>query len=138
MLFYLIPGGNIVMAKKSLITSSEMRSISDTSTNDTPANRMLYPPRNTRKSSKLWLWIAGLIVVGLVIFGGVSNLALQWLKTVHITVGSGYTQPAITTYPVERHGMYAELSYTVLNTQYATTFPNDTIQTGPALVRINL
>jgi hypothetical protein len=99
---------------------------------------MLYPPKNTHSSSKLWLWIAGLLIVGLVIFGVISNLALQWVKTVHITIGAGYTQPAITTYPVGRHGMYAGLVYTVLNAQYATSFPNDPIQTGPALVRVNL
>jgi len=57
---------------------------------------------------------------------------------VHITLGAGTTQPAVTTFHVARTGMYAELAYTVLNAQYATTFPNDTIQTGPALVRVNL
>ena len=126
------------MSKKSLITSSEMRSISNTSTDDTSTNRMLYPPRQTQTFSKLWLWIVGLMIIGLLIFGVMSNLALQWAKTVHITIGSGFTQPAITTYTVGRHGMYEELSYTVLNAQYATSFPNDTIQTGPALVRVNL
>src|SRR5215472_1248585 len=108
------------MAKKSLITSSEMRSISNTSTNDTDTNRMLYPPRHTQSSSKLWLWITGLIIIGILLVGVMSNLALQWVKTVHISIGSGYTQPAITTYPVGRHGLYAGLSYTVLNVQYAT------------------
>ncbi len=126
------------MAKKSLITSSDMRSISKTPTNDTSTKRMLYPPRHTQSSSKHWLWIIGLIIVGILIFGVISNLALQWVKTVHITIGPGYTQPAIMTYPVGRHGMYDELTYTVSNTQYATSFPNDTILTGPALVRVNL
>ncbi|HXX78583.1 MAG TPA: hypothetical protein VEI53_08840 [Ktedonobacteraceae bacterium] len=126
------------MAKKSLITSSEMRSISNTSTNDTATKRMLYPPRQTQTFSKHWLWIAGLIIVGLLIFGVMSNLALQWVKTVHISMDPGFTQPSITTYAIGRHGMYEELSYTVLNAQYATSFPNDTIQTGPALVRVNL
>jgi hypothetical protein len=125
------------MAKKSLITSSEIRSISKTSTNDASTKRMLYPPRNSQ-SSKLWLWIVSVLIIGVIIFGGVCYLALHWFKTLHITLGAGNTQPAITTFHVARIGTYAELSFTVLNAQYATTYPNDTIQTGPALVRVNL
>ncbi len=125
------------MAKKSLIPLSEIRSITTTSAGASSTKRMLYPPRNTQ-SSKLWLWIASILVIGLLIFGGVSYVALHWLKTLHVTVGAGNTQPTITTYSVERSGMYAELTFTVLSAQYATAFPNDTIQTGPALVRVNL
>jgi hypothetical protein len=125
------------MAKKSLIPSSEMRAISNTSTNDTSTKRMLYPPRNSQ-SSMLWLWVVGLMIIGLIIFGSVSNIALHWFDTIHITLGAGTTKPVITTYQVGRSGMYDGLSFTVLNAQYATTFPNDTIQTGPALVRVNL
>ena len=115
-----------------------MRSISNPSHDVTSAKRILYPPRQTQSFSKMWLWIIGLMIIGLLIFGVMSNFALQWVKSVHITIGSGFSQPDITTYAVERHGMYEELSYTVLNAQYATSFPNDTIQTGPALVRVNV
>ena len=125
------------MAKKSLITSSEMRSVNNTSSNNTSTKRILYPPRSPQ-SSKLWLWIIGLLIIGIIIFGGISNIALHWFNTIHITLGAGTTQPAITTYHVGRAGTYAELSFTILNAQYATSFPNDTIQTGPAFVRINL
>jgi len=122
----------MIMAKKSLITSSEMRSV-----NSTSAKRILYPPRNSQ-SSKLWLWIISLLVIGVIILGGVSYITWNWLKNVHVNLEVSNTQPAITTFHVERTGIYAELSFTVLNAQYATTFPNDTIQTGPGLVRINL
>ncbi len=115
-----------------------MRSISNTSTDDMSTKRMLYPPKQTHSYSKMWLWIIGLMIIGLLIFGVMSNFALQWVKTVHISIGSGFTQPAITMYAVGRHGMYEELSFTVLNAQYATGFPDDTIQTGPALVRVNV
>ena len=125
------------MAKKSLITSAEMRSITPISTNDTSTNKMLYPPRNSQ-SSMLWLWITSMLIIGIIIFGGISYLALQWFNTIHITLGAVTTQPPITTFHVQRSGTYAELSFTVLNAQYATTFPNDSIQTGPALVRVNL
>jgi hypothetical protein len=127
----------MIMAKKSLITSTEMRSVNNISTNDLSTKRMLYPPRNSQ-SSKLWLWITSMLIIGVIIFGGISYLALHWFNSIHITVGAGNTQPPITTFHVERAGTYAELSFTVLSAQYATTFPNDTIQTGPALVRVNL
>src|SRR5690242_2110145 len=126
------------MAKKSLITSTEARSVTTTSTNDPSTKRMLYPPRNSN-SSKLWLWMISLLIIGLIIFGSVSNIAFHWFNTIHITMGAGTTtQPTITTYYVGRAGTYAGLFFTVLDAQYATTFPNDTIQSGPALVRINL
>jgi hypothetical protein len=127
----------MIVAKKSLISSSEMRSVNNTSSNDTSTKRILYPPRNSQ-SSKLWLWIISLLVIGIIIFGGVSYITWHWLTNVHITPGAGTTQPVITTLHVERTATYAELSFTVLNAQYATTFPNDTVQTGPALVRVNL
>jgi hypothetical protein len=130
--------GNTIMAKKSLITSSEMRPVTNTSTNNFSTKRMLYPPRKPQPS-KLWLWIAGLLIVGVIIFGGVSYIALNWFKTIHITLGAGNTtQPAITTFNVGRTGTYAELAFTVLNAQYATTFPDDTIQAGPAIARLNM
>src|SRR5947209_2588451 len=125
------------MAKKSFITPAEIRSVTTTSSNATSTKRMLYPPKNPHPS-KLWLWIMCILVIGLIIFGSMSYIALHWFNTIHITLGAGTTQPTITTYDVQREGIYAELSFTVLNAQYATTFPNDTIQTGPALVRINL
>jgi hypothetical protein len=120
------------LGKKSLITSSEMRSVTNTS-----AKRILYPPRNS-KPSKLWLWIISLLIIGIVILGVVSNITWNWLTSVHVTLGAGSSQPAITTFNVQRTGTYANLSFTVLNAQYATSFTNDAIQSGPALVRLNL
>src|SRR6266704_1994055 len=117
----------MIMAKKSLITSSEMRSVNDSVTNDTSTKRILYPPRNSQ-SSKLWLWITSILIIGVIILGGVSYISWNWLKNVHVTLGASNTHPAITTFHVERTGTYAELSFTVLNAQYATTFPNDTIK----------
>jgi hypothetical protein len=39
---------------------------------------------------------------------------------------------------VQRSATYADLNFTILNAQYATSFPDDTIQSGPAVVRVNL
>ncbi|HEY6284493.1 MAG TPA: hypothetical protein VIX20_02420, partial [Ktedonobacteraceae bacterium] len=91
------------MAKKSLITSSEMRSVNASSTNDTSTKRILYPARNSQ-SSKLWLWIISLLVIGVIILGGVSYITLHWFRTVHLTLGAGTTQSALTTFHVERTG----------------------------------
>ncbi|HEX6108986.1 MAG TPA: hypothetical protein VFZ02_06185 [Ktedonobacteraceae bacterium] len=120
------------MGKKSLITSSEMRSVANTA-----AKRILYPHQNS-KPSMLWLWITSLLIIGVIILGAITSLTWQWLNNVHVTLGAGNTQPTITTFNVQRIGTYANLSFTVLNAQYASSFPNDTIQTGPALVRLNL
>src|SRR5260370_30132589 len=109
-----------------------MRSVTNTS-----AKRILYPPRIS-KPSKLWLWITCLLIIGVVIFGAITSITWQWLNNVHVTLGAGSTQPAITTFNVQRAGTYANLSFTVLNAQYASSFPNDTIQTGLALVRVNV
>src|SRR5216684_1447641 len=98
------------MAKKSLITPAEMRTVNTTSSNDTSTKRILYPPKNPQPS-KLWLWIVCILVAGLIIFGSMSYIALGWFKSIHITLGAGNTQPAITTYDVGRSGMYAELSF---------------------------
>ena len=90
------------MAKKSLITSSEVRSVTNTSTNDTSTKRMLYPPRMSQPSL-LWLWIVSLLILGVIIFGGVSYIAFNWFKTIHITLGTGNTtQPPITTFDVNQ------------------------------------
>jgi hypothetical protein len=94
----------MIMGKKSLITSSEMRSVTNTS-----AKRILYPPRNA-KPSKLWLWITSLLIIGVVIFGAITSITWQWLNNVHVTLGAGSTQPAITTFNVQRAGTYANLS----------------------------
>jgi hypothetical protein len=120
------------MNKKSLITPSEMRSV-----NNTSAKRMLYPPRNSQPP-KLWLWIASMLIIGIIILGGISYITLHWLENVHVTLGAGNTPPAVTTFTIQRSGTYANLTFTVLNAQYATIFPDDTIQTGPAIIRVNL
>lgn len=120
------------MGKKSLITSSEIRSV-----NSTSAKRMLYPPRNSQPP-KLWLWITSMLIIGIIILGGISNITWHWLENVHVTLGASNTPPAVTTFTIQRTGTYANLSFTILNAQYATIFPDDAIQTGPELVRINL
>jgi hypothetical protein len=122
----------MLVAKKSLITSSGMDSDYITS-----AQRIVTPPRNS-KPSKLWFWITSLLIIGVIILGGVSYITWNWLRNLQVTFGAGNTQPTITTFNVQRSANYADLYFTVLNAQYATSFPNDTIQTGLAMVRVNM
>lgn len=122
----------MLVAKKSLVTSSEMDSDSDTS-----AKRILTPPRNS-KQSHLWLWITSLLLIGVIILGGVSYITWSWLRSLQVTFGAGDTLPVITTFNVQRTATYADLYFTVLNAQYASSFQNDPIQTGQAIVRVNM
>jgi len=96
-------------------------------------------PAQSHKSPKLGIWIACLFALGLVILGSVSYITWNWLKNLQIPLGVANTQaPSLTTFNVQRTATYADLNFTVLNTQYATTFPDDLIQSGPAVVRVNM
>ena len=92
-----------------------------------------------QKTPKMGLLIAGLFVIGLTILGSVSYITWNWLHNLQISIGPSSVQaPSITTFSVQRTAAYADLNFTVLNAQYATSFSDDTIQPGPAVVRVNL
>ncbi len=122
----------MLVEKKSLITTSEMDSNLHTS-----AQRVVTAPRNSRPS-KHWLWIISLLIIGMTILGGVSYITWNWLRNLQITFGAGNTEPTITILNVQRTATYADLYFTVLNAQYASSFSNDPIQTGQAMVRVNM
>lgn len=103
----------------------------------TSAQRVVTAPRNSRPS-KHWLWIISLLIIGMTILGGVSYITWNWLRNLQITFGAGNTEPTITTLNVQRTATYADLYFTVLNAQYASSFSNDPIQTGQAMVRVNM
>src|SRR5260370_20087489 len=89
-----------------------------------------------RKISKIGLLIASLFVIGLIILGSVSYITWNWLKNLQVAIGpSSVAAPSISTFSVERSATYADLNFTGLNSQYATSFPDYPIQSGPALVR---
>ncbi len=122
----------MLVAKKSLITSSEMDS--DVNASD----QRLVTLLSNSTPSKLWLWIISLFLIGMIILGGVSYITWNSLRNLQVTFGAGDTQPTITTFNVQRTGTYADLFFTVLNAQYASTFQNDPIQIGQAMVRVNM
>jgi len=104
---------------------------------EAPAKGVEVLPKSS-KPSKLWLWITSLLILGLIILGSVSYLTWNWLRNLRISLEPTSTQPSITTFNIQRTSTYASLYFTVLNAQYAASFPNDTIQAGPAIVRINM
>src|SRR5215471_13049191 len=122
----------MLMAEKTPTTSSELDSGYKIS-----VQRILALPKIS-KSSKLWLGIISLLIIGLIILGSVSFITWKWLSNLQITLQGTSAQPTITTFNVQRSITYADLTITVLNAQYATSFPDDTIQSGPAVVRLNM
>ena len=122
----------MLMAEKTSTTSSELDS-----GNKTSMQRFVAPPKIS-KSSKLRLWISGLLIIGLIILGSVSLITWKWLSNLQVSLQGTSTQPTIATLSVQRSITYADLTITVLNAQYATSFPDDTIQSGPAVVRLNM
>lgn len=127
----------MLVAKKSLLPSPEMNSNHNTSLQRFVPRKFVPPLRNA-KPPKLRLWITSLLMIGVIIFSGVSYITWSWISNLHITFGAGGTQPTITTFNVGRTATYADLYFTVLNAQYATSFPDDAIQMGPAMVRLNM
>jgi hypothetical protein len=121
------------MVKRTSITPSVMDS-----SYQTTDQRFVAPQKNS-KPSKLWISVVGLLIIGLIILSGVSYFTWNWLRNVQVVLGSTTnTQPIITTLNVQRTVTYADLNFTVLSAQYAISFPDDAIQMGPAVVRLNM
>lgn len=84
------------------------------------------------------LWLISILVAGVIILGVVSFTAWNWLKHVNISLNPTTVQAPITTLNVQRSATYAGLDFTVNNAQYATSFNDDGIHLGNAVVRLNM
>ena len=106
----------------------------------TPEQNILNTRRPDRPSTRLWPWLAILLVTGVFLLGGVSIWAANWLRSVPIALnaGAGQARISITTLNVKRTVSYADLNLTVASAQYATSFSDDFIRPGPAVVRLNI
>ncbi len=98
-------------------------------------------PRKRRFAS--WLWLVAVLVVGAVVLIVVSSIAGYWLQNIHLPAASSVINPTATTVPVTtlnvgRTAPYAGLDMTVTSAQYATSFSDDNIQSGAAIVRLNM
>ncbi len=88
--------------------------------------------------SRLRPWLSIILIVGLLLITVVSLATWNWLKGLQINTNSNTAPPSITTLPVQRTIPYADLNFTVLSAQYATSYADDTIHAGLATVRLNM
>jgi hypothetical protein len=120
------------MAKKILTTSVLLRLKDKTPTPIAP------PPDIQSSQTQLWLGFSVLLVLGLLVLSIVTGAAGDWLKTLKLWTGTPATPMSVITLNVQRTASYAGLAYTVINAQYATSFSDDNIQAGVAIVRLNM
>jgi hypothetical protein len=121
------------MARKLLVTTSVLDAKQKTT-----GQSILNTPRPERPLTRLWPWLALLLVTGILLLSGVSFFTWKWLRSVPITLNTNAVRPQITTFNVKRTVSYADLSLTVVSVQYATSFSDDLIHLGPAVVRLNM
>jgi hypothetical protein len=94
-------------------------------------------PQKTHPS-RLRPWLSFILVVGLLILTIVSLITWNWLKSLQINTNTNTAPPPVTTLNVQRTIPYADLNFTVLSAQYATSFANDDIHPSPGTVRLNM
>ncbi|GAC1422951.1 MAG: hypothetical protein NVS4B1_20190 [Ktedonobacteraceae bacterium] len=130
----MIKGKIFLMDKRKVTTSSLPR------LNAVPRPGLSKKLETQKQFSKLWLWTAILLVVGIIVVSVVSLNAASLLKNVQIPgiVGQTPTVIPVTTLQVQRTASYADLAVTVVNAQYALFFPDDDIHQGQATVRLNI
>ncbi len=90
------------------------------------------------KPRRQWLLFSSLLILGVIVLGYVSYNSLGWLKNVKFSLNPAPTPIPTHVFNVQRTARYAGLDITVLNVQYATSFTDDGIQSGPAIVRLNM
>lgn len=123
------------MTRKLLVTSSVLNA-----KQKTPGQSILNTPKPERPSTRLWPGLTILLVTGVLLLGGVSFFAWNWLRNVPITLDANANPASVqsTTLHVKRIASYADLSLTVVSAQYAPSFSDDLIHSGPAVVRLNM
>jgi len=90
------------------------------------------------KTSRLYPWLSIILVAGLFIGTMAGFVAWNWLKGLQFTSSNSTSLPQVTTLNVQRTVSYADLNFTVLNAQYGTSFADDDIHAGQAVVRLNM
>ena len=128
---------NTFLMDKRKVTTSSLPRINAVSHSELPKK----PETQTRSLfSKLWLWAALLLVIGIIIVSVVGVNAAKLLKNTQIPGFGGQTPTAlpVSTLRVQRTALYDNLDVTVVNAQYAQFFSDDDIHQGQATVRLNV
>ncbi len=94
--------------------------------------------QTSKNPTRQWLLFSVLLIVGVIILSSVSYAAWGWLKNIKIPTNPTSTPIAGQTFNVQRTADYAGLEYTVVNIEYATSFADDGIHPGAAVVRVNM
>jgi len=87
-----------------------------------------------------WLWFTLVMVLGLMIVSLVNSAVTNWLMAPHIpdNLAIDASPSSVSTLPVQRTAQYASLQVTIIDAQFAPSFPDDPIRPGAASVRLNL
>jgi hypothetical protein len=94
--------------------------------------------QTSKNPTRQWLLFSVLLIVGVMILSSVSYAAWGWLKNIKIPTNPTSAPLSSQTFNVQRTADYAGLQYTVVNIQYATSFADDGIHPGSAVVRVNM
>ena len=94
--------------------------------------------RKEESPFRVWPLLIALLVVGLLIVTIVGVTLGGVFQNLHIGTNNATSQPPITTFNVQRTAPYASLDFTVLTAQDATSFNDDTVHPGPAVVRVTI
>src|SRR5438128_27735 len=125
------------MEKKTLVVSPKSRLLQPKATANIPLGSLL---RARSALPGLWLWSGLLLLVAVIIVIIVSMTAGAWIRNVHVStsLNQNVAPPSITAYTVQRTAPYAGLNITVVTAQYASSFADDDIHLGSAVVRLTL
>jgi hypothetical protein len=102
------------------------------------ATSELIPPPGARPPSVFWPWLGGSLLVGVVIVGVVTYATWNWLNSVQQGIAANQPAYTLTTLNVQRSSLYEGLNITLVNVEYAPSFGDDVVHTGPATVRVDL
>ncbi|MEO6889461.1 MAG: hypothetical protein ABI456_09245 [Ktedonobacteraceae bacterium] len=95
--------------------------------------------RKEKRRHRSWIVISALLIVLLLIVGTIGLVTWNWVRSLQISTAAPPIQKdPVTVLNIQRTAAYAGLNFTVLNAQYATTFADDTIRSGPAVIRLNM
>src|SRR5690242_2204319 len=94
--------------------------------------------RRRSNPSRQWLWLGGLLILGVLLVSIVSVVIWNWLRALQLPGSTAVAPTPISSFMIQRSAPYGGLNFTILSAQYATFFADDPIHSGPAIVRLTL
>ncbi|MEO8971436.1 MAG: hypothetical protein ABI406_07555 [Ktedonobacteraceae bacterium] len=100
-----------------------------------PAPPMVHADNKPRM---LWLRFSSILIVGILLLGVGSFIALGLLNNFRNSLNPVATPVPVTTFNIHRSATYAGLDFTVTSVQYASSFADDSIHSSKGIVRLNM